>query len=332
MAEKFCVLLIFLMPVMGFAQDSLSFPSPLPEPRIFAEGIISTGDHESHPAISPDGRELFFIKMAPDFSKWTIYVSHFVDGKWTEPKIASFSGQYWDADPCFTKDGKILYFISNRPVKPGDPMKADFDIWKIERGKNGWSEPARMEPPINSETSEYYPTVADNGTMYFGSRRKGGIGATDIFRSRLQNGKYQTAENLGKAVNTSGNEFEPFIAPDESFLIFMATPTEYLEDTDLYVSFHQQGKWSKAVKLPEPFSSGGTEFSPKVSPDGKYFFFSSTRNKESGKFLKPESTSEMIQRIRKAGNGLLDIYQVDFSALQDVLNTTKTQKHQESQN
>ena len=306
--------LLFPCLIFGFTPRS----SAEAQPRIFAEGIISTGDHESHPAFSPDGGTLMFVKMAPDFSKWTLFVSY--DGKsgWSEPEIAPFSGQYWDADPFFTKDGKTLYFISNRPAKPGDPPK-DFDIWKVEKKERGWSDPVQLPPPINSESSEYYPTLADNGSMYFGSRRNGGKGATDIYLSRLEDGTYLTAVNIGEAINTSGNEFEPFIAPDESFLIFMATPTEALDQTDLWISYYLEGRWTKALKLPAPFNSEAMEFSPMISLDGTQLFFSSSRNKHAAAFAGPERTGEMRQRIRSAGNGLLDIYQVDFSVLRKAL-------------
>lgn len=295
---------------------SFDAPGPLPEPRIFGEGIISTGDYDSHPAFSPDGNTLFFVKMAPDLSKWTIFVSYFKNSQWTQPEIAPFSGTYWDADPYFTKDGNTLYFISNRPLKGGDKQK-DFDIWKIEKQAEGWSNPIRLDPPINSEASEYYPTLADNGNFYFGSRRPGGKGASDLWKSRLENGKYQAAENLGETINTSGNEFEPFIAYDESFLIYMASPSESLDEADFFIAYNQDGKWSSPEKLPPPFNSPVTEFSPKVTRDLKYFFFSSTRSANSSG--KTETTGEMLRRIRNAGNGLCDIYQVDFSALQKAL-------------
>ncbi len=267
-----------------------------------------------------------FVKMSPDFSKWTLFVSYSGGNGWSEPEIAPFSGQYWDADPFFTRDGKTLYFISNRPVKPDDPPKQDFDIWKVEKEEKGWSDPVHLPPPINSESSEYYPTLADNGSMYFGSRREGGKGATDIYCSRLEDGKYRTAMNIGEAINTPGNEFEPFIAPDESFLIFMATPTEALDQTDLWISHHLEGQWTKALILPVPFNSAAMEFSPKISLDGKQFFFSSSRNKHDATFARPERTGEMTQRIRSAGNGLLDIYLVDFSTLQKALESQPSQK------
>jgi WD40-like Beta Propeller Repeat len=317
-------LLLFILAAIAqvsSAQSPMSYDvqGPLSEPRIFAEGIISTGDYDTHPAFSPDSQTLFFVKMAPDLTKWTIFVSHYKDGQWTEPEIASFSGQYWDADPYFSKDGNTLFFISNRPLNEGQPQKNDFDIWKVEKQENGWSNPIRLESPLNSQASEYYPTITDVGTMYFGSRREGGKGRSDIYVSRLENGKYRTAENLGESVNTAGNEFEPFIAFDESFLIFMATPSESLEEADLYISYNQHGKWTSVLKLPAPFNSEATEFSPKVTRDLKYFFFSSTRNKHAGTFDHPETTREMNQRMRESGNGLCDIYQVDFAALQTAL-------------
>ena len=143
MKNKCSIVFLLLINLTGLVKvstaqtvKSFSAQSPLSEPRIFAEGVISSGDHDSHPAFSPDGDTLYFVRMAPDFSKWTIFVSYYKSGKWSEPEIAPFSGQYWDADPFFTQDGNTLYFISNRPLKEGEPQK-DFDIWKIAKMKNG---------------------------------------------------------------------------------------------------------------------------------------------------------------------------------------------------
>ncbi len=298
---------------------SYTVSNPMPQPRIFGEGVISTGDYDTHPAFTPDGRTLYFLKCTADIRTCTICVSHFKNNHWTEPAVAPFSGQYWDVDPFVTKDGKTVYFSSNRPLKEGDPAKVDTDIWKVEVTSLGWGKPARLDSPINSKGSEYYPTLADNGTIYFGSTRDGGKGGSDIYRRPLVNGQYAAVENLGDSINTADSEFEPFIAPDESYLIFMATIPQGLANGDLYFSNNNNGQWSKAEKLPAPFNSTGTEWSPKVTRDGRYFFFSSTRNTQSGMLPRAETIDDLTKRLRHAGNGLADIYQVDFSAVKIIM-------------
>ncbi len=102
---------------------------------------------------------------------------------------------YSDADPFITPDGTHLYFISNRPVL--GKGKPDLDIWMVEKTNSGWTEPKILGAPINSPGNEWYPTIAANGTMYFRSDREGGKRRTDIYRSRLVDGKYLEPENLG---------------------------------------------------------------------------------------------------------------------------------------
>jgi hypothetical protein len=244
--KVFALLLLTLYAVAASAQSSDRNPAPyasagpLTEPKVFGAGIISTGEYDTHPAFTPDGRPLYFLRSTPNFSLWTILVSSFVRGRWTTPEVAPFSGQYSDADPFITPDGSRLYFISNRPV-PGK-AKPDLDIWVINKTENGWREPQNPGAPINSSGNEWYPTLSANGTIYFGSDREGGKGRNDIYRSRLVDGKYQPAENLGDIINTQFNEFEPLIAADESFLIFMCGGrAEARGGFDLYIAYNQNG-------------------------------------------------------------------------------------------
>ena len=288
--------------------------APLTQPKLFGEGIISVGDYDSHPEFSITGDTLYFVKSGPDVSKWTICVSYYKNKKWSIPEVASFSGQYMDADPFFTKDGRTLYFTSNRPIRPGT-SKEDMDIWKLEKTIKGWSEPIWLNEPFNSDKSEYYPTIADNGTLYFGSRREGGKGGADIYKSELANGKYQPPVNLGDAINTSGSEYEPLISSDEKFLIFLAARPDDLVNADLFISYNTNEQWTPAEKLPFPFNTEVTEFSPKITRDRKYFFFGSTRNINPSTTPKRETMADVQKRIHSAGNGLCDIYQIDFSAL-----------------
>lgn len=288
---------------------------PINEPAIFAAGTISAGDFDSHPAFTPDGRTLYFVRSTPDFNLWTILVSHYQNGKWQTPEVAHFSGQYSDADPFITSDGSHFYFISNRPVE--GKSKPDLDIWVMEKTSTGWSEPKNPGAPVNSAGSEWYPTIARNGTIYFGSDREGGKGRTDLYRSRLVNGKHTEAENLGAVINTQFNEYEPLVAPDESFLIFMAGGrSEGRGGFDLFISYNRNGMWTKPTNLGDKINSNGNEYSPTISPNRKYFFWTSPRGFGSKALEKRLTYHELMNKLRSAGNGLGDIYQIDI----DVLN------------
>ncbi len=289
----------------------------MPEPTIFAEGVISTGDFDSHPAFTPDGKTLYFLRSSPTFNFWTIMVSHFKNNRWTTPAVISISGQYRDADPFITSDGSRFFFISDRPNNDPDRKQEtrSLDIWVMEKMGNGWNAPRNLGAPVNSSGDEWYPTLAADGTMYFGSDRTGGKGRTDIYRSRLVDGKYTTPENLGENINTQFDEYEPYIAPDQSYLIFMAIRPDGLGASDLYISYQRNGNWTKAVNLGDKINSRGSEYSPTLSPDGKYFFWSSTRGLIPPSQPKRLTYSELLTKLRSPGNGLGDIYQIDIGAL-----------------
>ena len=74
----FCALCVALAAdAKAIAADSPAYRAagPLAEPTLFAPGVISTGEFESHPAFTPDGRTLYFVRSDPDFTRWTIWVS-----------------------------------------------------------------------------------------------------------------------------------------------------------------------------------------------------------------------------------------------------------------
>jgi len=313
---------LVLLAVVSFALAQKPKPPSHPyasetsitEPTVFGAGIISTGAFDSHPAFTPDGSTIYFLRSTPNFNHWTILSSLYRNGRWKTPEVAPFSGQYSDADPFITPDGAHLYFISNRTS--AGKTTADLDIWMVDKTNTGWSEPRNLGAPINSRGNEWYPTIAANGTIYFGSDREGGKGRTDIYRSRFVNGKYAEPENLGDAINTQFNEFEALISPDESFLILMAGGrSEGKGGFDLYISYNRSGVWTKPVNLGDKINSSGNEYSPAISPDGKYFFWTSTRTSTDAAFEKQLNYQELLNKIENSGNGLGDIYYIDLSVL-----------------
>jgi Tol biopolymer transport system component len=319
--------LLFIALVSAAAAHSVCLAQAAPEPQLFGANVISTADDESHPAFTPDGKTLYFLKNDPSFNHWTIVVSHEENGSWSTPEVASFSGQFSDADPFITADGQRFFFISTRPVN-GKP-KEDTDIWMMRREgaaagfgagtvnktTGDWGTPEHIDA-VNSETNEWFPTVSKNGNLYFGSERFGGKGKCDLYVSRLVDGKYQAPENLGEPINTAGNEVEPFIAPDESYIIFAGTGLpESRGAYDLYVSFRRDGAWTKPRNLGDKINSVAWDLSPKISPDGKWFFFTSNRGFADKPLEKRLGYGELLQKLHSPGNGLRDIYKIDISAL-----------------
>ena len=285
-----------LVPVVALLCACLAPAAPPAEPELFGEGVVSTGEFESHPAFTPDGRTLYFVRSTPAFTDWKIYVTERTEAGWSAPKLAPFSGTHRDADPYVTADGKRLYFISDRPVD--GKAKDDMDIWVMERAADGvWGPPKNLGAPINSSGSEWLPRPAKNGTLYFGSDRPGGLGGTDLYRARSEGATYAAPENLGPAINSAAEEYEPCVAPDESFVVFMAAGRpDDLGGGDLYISYKKDGAWTPARNLGAKINGRAMQIAPYLSLDGKSFYFSS---------------------VRRPG-GLGDIYRMDLDALHAV--------------
>jgi Tol biopolymer transport system component len=274
-----------------------SSPERLPVPRIFGLGIVSTEIPEFATSFSPTGRMVFFNVATPDRSRLTMMSSRFDNGRWDKAMPLPFAGTFRDVDPFMSWDGKRLFFSSNRPIQGTEP-KADFDTWYVERKGSDWGAPVRLESPVNSDSNDVFVSSAKDGTLYFASNRHGN---SDIYRSRMADGRYSEPEVLGFEINTNESESNPAIAPDQSFLIFSAERPNGVGGADLYISFSRQGQWTLATNLGPGVNSPQADFAPYVSPDGKYLFFTSERP---GVVVEPGP-----------GRPPGDIYQVDISAV-----------------
>ena len=264
-------------------------------PELFAPGFISTDERELNSVFTPDGNEFYFAYSFGG-GNYQIMVTRQVEGRWSSPEVASFSREYSNVDLAISHDGQKLYFGSNRPRGNPATTKEGFDLWMVERQGEAWSEPIHLGAEINSGEHQIYPTVTREGTLYFQARRKDGYGGTDVYRSKPIGDSYTTPENLGPVINSSANEGDVLVAPDESFLVVsIYGRDDSLGRGDLYVSFRSDdGSWTDLRNMGEPINSDAIDFCPMLSPDGRYLFFSSGR----------------------AGSG--DIYWVDATVIQEM--------------
>jgi hypothetical protein len=287
---------------------------PGADPEVFAPGVISTGMSELNSVFTPDGKEFYYaVDIGLD---WVIMVSREVDGGWTEPVSALFTRGHSGVDLCVSKDNQRLFYCSNRSRTGGVTPEDNVDIWYVDRLADGtWSEPTNLAV-VNSDTHEFYPTLTDDGTLYFLSGREGGVGGSDIYRSTLVDGQYQDPVNLGPVINSAGNEGDAFVSPDESFLIFVSRGHPAGPDGgSLFISFRgADDSWSTPRALGSVMKADRSDFCPMLSPDGRFLFFSSARPRledESGLV----SWSTLQEAQSRPGNGNTDIYWVDAGIL-----------------
>ncbi|MFN8354175.1 MAG: hypothetical protein U0Y10_07015 [Spirosomataceae bacterium] len=300
---------------IGYAQtDYLGLPSPGTTAQVFAPGIVSTGAYERDLAIAPDGKSIFWTVVSPKNLFSTVVYRTVIAGKWSETQVAPFSGQYSDLEPAFSPDGKRLFFVSNRPLE-GKGKPKDFDIWMVEKTPAGWSIPKNLGTPVNTaDVDEFYPSVTNNGTLYFTAIYKHGVGKDDLWRANWENGRYTQPELVTKPISTDGYEFNCFVMPDESALYYTSCVRKNgVIECDLVVSHRQaDGTWGE----PKPLEGIGVnssklDYCPVVSPDGKYLFFTSERARNEWNFDKPLSYKELLKQIQAPQNGEADIYWIE---------------------
>ena len=284
-------------------------------PRLLGPGWISTADDDAHATLSPDGNTLYFLRDTPSFDLYTILYTRRDGDHWSRPRVAPFSGQFPDGDFAFAPDGKHAYFVSSRPVD--GVARTDTEIWTVDiLGPEQWSEP-RHVAELGSPGDEWFPTFASDGTLYFGSCRDGGLGGCDIYRShRAADGTFTPPENVGAPINSPANEIEPLIAPDQSFMVIsIGGRADSLGSYDLYLAHRAGDAWQAPVHLPAPINSKGWDFGPRLSPDGRWFFFTSSRGYGNEPLAQRLDFAAMEQRLHAPGNGLRDIYVVDAQIL-----------------
>ena len=293
-------------------------PAAASKPELYGPGLFSTGAWDFFLAFSPDDRRALFCQANDSFTVFQIYETRRPDAKspWGPPVVPRFAGSWSNADPHITLDGRTVFFISNRPGPGQSGAQATHDIWYATLDTTGeWGDAVQVPPPISMPgVDEWSPSVAANGNLYFGAERPTGHGFNDLWVARRKGDTYETPENLGDAINTNRGEVEPWIARDESYLIFSGRGRpDGVGGFDLYLSRRVDGKWTKARPI-DVVNTKALEFNQTVSPDGKWLYFSSTRPHEGAvgeRFDVPRNDSA----VAGIGKGTGDIYRIPLRAI-----------------
>ncbi len=204
------------------ADGSFSEPTPVSD--------INTKWHDGPAAVSADGNTMYFssesfkekkqyVKDKENNAKLGqvyLYKATKVNGKWDNVQELPFNGKTWSTgNPSISKDGKWLYFASDREGSMGGST----DIWKVEiKGANSYGEPVNLGSKVNTEGRENFPFITDDNKLFFSSDGRKGFGALDVFVIDLKKGT--DAQNVGLPVNSGKDDFAFSFSTDKKIGFF----------------------------------------------------------------------------------------------------------------
>jgi len=127
-------------------------------------------------------------------------------GEWSDPKVEleALGDSVTTAHPAISPDGLTLYFVSDMPGGLGEN-----DIWKVSRDSEGgsWGSPVNLGEAINTPGNELYPFVHADGSLYFSSDSRVGLGGLDIYRATLDETQTWRLENMKPPINSPEDDF-----------------------------------------------------------------------------------------------------------------------------
>ncbi len=172
-----------------------------------SELIFGTGSFKKKKATLQNGKRLPVLQL---------YSVALEGNKGTNLTPLAVNGAYSSTHPTLSRDGKTLYFASDKLGGYGGT-----DLYISARNANGvWSDPQNLGPEVNSAFDEKFPFAAQDGTIYFASNTPGGLGGLDVYKTKAENGHWLKPENLGAPVNSNKDDF--------SFVMDSANKSGYL--------------------------------------------------------------------------------------------------------
>lgn len=245
-------------------------------PEVFAPGVVSKEYRDLSGFFSKDMNEFYFTRRNPESGKWTLIGFKSENNRWRQVSEVPRVGR-----PIFSPDGKIMHL--------GKHYK--------ERTESGWSEVKSLGVAYEDIRIMRLSSSLD-GMYVLDEATRNGKGA--IRYSQLVDGKRTEPTPFGKEINTGTWNAHPFIAPDESYIIWDGERETGYGGSDVFISFREpDGSWGAALNLGDKINTEAEELGAAVTPDGKYLFFN--------RVVKLEETNSPMN---------IDIYWVDAQIIE----------------
>jgi outer membrane protein OmpA-like peptidoglycan-associated protein/tetratricopeptide (TPR) repeat protein len=254
---------------------------------------VNLGDNVNTPldeyvnAITSDEQRLYFTRKLPrnaetidqgnEFEE-DFFVCEKQDSTWDKalnlgPPINTHGNE---GALCISPDGNLIFFAAcNRPDGYGS-----CDIYWSKKEGTHWSVPQNLGATVNSGQWDSQPSFSSDGkTLYFASKRAGGKGSSDIWKTELRpDGSWNDPVNLGDSINTRAEEMAPFIHPDDQTLYFSSRGHQGMGGLDLFYSRKDaSGNWTKPVNMGYPINTFADEITLVVNAGGDLAYISSDK-------------------------------------------------------
>lgn len=260
---------------IDFALDQMANPmvidfEELPKP-------INEFDRQYFPSITFSEQIVFTVRERGGNGDENLYTSSFINGNWTKPESISskINTDRNEGAASISLDGSTLVFTACNI--PGNIGSCDLYVSYLQ--EKDWTKPELLSSNVNSAEWDSQPSLSRDGSkLYFVSRRKGGIGGGDIWRSDRTDSGWSTAVNLGTRINTVYDDLSPYIYADDKTLFFASKGRLGMGGLDLFVSTIQSGAWQVPRNLGYPINNSFDQVGYSISPQG-WAYYSSTNER-----------------------------------------------------
>lgn len=253
-------------PMLGIYKTPLGSDPTRMQPgnvTLLSDKVFDPEVNEGSPTFTPDGKTMVFARGNSGKKKSAVdvklYMSRNVNGQWTEPRYLPINDSTaWDGSPAFSRDGKTLYFASNRKGGFGG-----IDLYSTSMDASGrFSRPVNMGPAINTAGDEMFPYVSPDNKLYFASDGHPGLGKLDLFVATRSQGVI-TVENMGIPFNSPQDDFGLVFLDDDSGF-FSSNRDGGKGDDDIYYFYHVESEDDTPIAGNQPEDPRFFEGKPKT--------------------------------------------------------------------